>query len=519
MVRFSVITLCLLFLFGSEANASKISKRCIVGERNKTFIPPADDEKNLYNELKLCIDHANRLVRENNFIGSELFYKRAFCFLDSIEKKDIKTIDNLDSLSRSLKNHYSNFQYIKISTNYKEEDQAFYYRLQDSKANKSDIVKPIVIDDNKKVNKYIDYYSNKAKRSFFKIYQRSFPYINEIKKIFKSYGLPDELSYLPFVESSYNPFAHSYSYASGLWQFMDSTGEIYGLSKNWWEDDRKNIHKSTVAAAKHLKDLYKRFEDWNLVLAAYNAGSANVSKKMKRHKTKDYWKLWKLPKETKKYVPKFHAVSAILNNFENYGLEDYSKEMFVYDSLQLDSCVSLKAIADASNMSYEEVKKLNPHLRQWCLPPYAKNYPVMIPAISKIDARRRLSALVDSLKYSSVDIAYNSEKISDLAKKFKINKEAIYNLNKDFTKNSIKIVVPPIKDEWFVNFNKKFLSFYDNESYFLDCQKKVNYRVKRGDSLWKISRMFNVNMKKLKGWNKIGSRGIIKPGQRLVIYL
>ena len=519
MFRVLVIVLFSSVLFSSQVESGKdIDQNLILNPKDELVLPNEEDIV-LYREINKYIDHANRLVRENNFIGSEYFYKRAFYYLDSLKSVDQMYNDIVDSLNYGLINHYQNFQNVKDLTNYDEENQAFYYRLDNPIEDQFDEVQPFVVEQNKKVDKYIVYYSKKARRSFLKIYQRSFPYINDVKKIFKKHGVPKELAYLPFVESSYNPFAHSYAYASGLWQFIGSTGAIYGLEKNWWEDDRKNIHKSTEAAAKHLKDLYHRFGDWNLVLAAYNAGPGKVYSKIRKHKTRDYWRLWRLPRETRKYVPKFHAIATILNNYDMYGLEDYSKATFVYDSLQLDSCVSLKVIADISNISYEEIKKLNPQLKQWCLPPYAKNYPVMIPADSKIDARKKLSELSDSLKYAAVDIKYSGEKLEKIADNYKINKEALQDLNTDFTQNSVKVVIPPVKYDWFVNFNKKFLSFYDNEKYFLDCQKKVNYRVRKGDSIWKIARKFKVDIKKLKGWNKISNRNIIKPGQRLVIYL
>jgi membrane-bound lytic murein transglycosylase D len=515
---FRVILLILLAqsLFCSIEIGDSNEDRNLLLSPTENSVIPQEEEILLYREINEYIDHANRLVRENNFIGSEYFYKRAFYYLDSLRATGESYGDLLDSLNYGLNNHYDNFQYVKDLTNYSDENQAFYYRLD----NHSEVeIKPFVIEKNKKIDNYISYYSKRARKSFLKIYERSLPYINDVIKIFQKHGLPKELAYLPFVESSYNPFAHSYAYASGLWQFINSTGKVYGLGKNWWEDDRKNIHKSTEAAAKHLKDLYHRFGDWNLVLASYNAGPGKVWSRIKKHKSRDFWRLWRLPRETRKYVPKFHAIATIINNYQLYGLKDYNRETFVYDSLQLDSCVSLKVIADITDRSYEEIKRLNPQLKQWCLPPYAKNYPIMVPAESKIDARNRLSQIDDSLKFASTTIPYSGEKLGSIADKYKIDESALYDLNKDFSEKSIKLVIPPVKDEWFVKFNKKFLSFYDNEKYFLDCQKKLNYRVKKGDSIWKIAKMFKVDINKLKGWNRISSKNIIKPGQRLVIYL
>ena len=121
--------------------------------------------------------------------------------------------------------------------------------------------------------------------------------------ILEQYDLPEELIVVSMIESGFDPKAISKAKAVGLWQFMYSTGKQYGLNRNWYIDERQDPIKSTHAAAKYFKDLYEEFEDWYLVLAAYNTGPGRVNRALKLHETSDYWQLYSLPKDTKNYIP------------------------------------------------------------------------------------------------------------------------------------------------------------------------------------------------------------------------
>jgi len=386
-----------------------------------------------------------------------------------------------------------------------------------------------------RVKKYIKYYSKRAKNSFQIYLNRSVKYIDMIKKVFESYGLPEELAYLPILESGFKPISQSHAYAAGMWQFIKSTGKMVGLEKNWWVDERKSVYKSTVGAAKLLKYLYSVYGDWNLALASYNVGEGGLNRRIRKHKSKNFWWLWRLPKETKSYIPKFIAINRILKDLDKYNFSIPEKETTVYDTVHIDSCVNLKLIADLTNISYEEIKNLNPELQQWCLPPYTKNFPVLIPVNGKINFRNEYRKIKnnDERKFSIVDYTIiKNDNLNKIANKFKIKKDGIKDLNKfeieeadNKKKNikliagkSIKVINPPIKEKWFTEFNNKHLTYYDDEKYFLDGRKQIKYRVRSGDSVWKIAKKFNVSRKRLKGWNKIGKKNTIFPGQRLVIY-
>ncbi len=486
-----------------------------------------------YEHLLLMCSHANKLVRENKYDTALYFYDSIFEYIDSIES-EIKENDTaqLDSLKEEIANHYSNFEKIVLDLNltFDSEDKLSCFDKKDFNLIKEDSARkeylPFPHDTGiNKVNKWIDIYTNKRRESVQLYLDRSSKYIDDVKKIFKHFNLPEELAYIPLAESGFSPLAHSFAKAIGLWQFIPSTGRVFGLNSNWWEDERKNVIKSTIAAAQYYIYLFNKLNDWDLVLAGYNCGDVRVQKIVNKHKTNDFWSLYSLPKETKDYVPRVKALICIGKNPEKYGFT-VEKELFRHDTVMLDSCVNLNVIAQSADIDYEEIKKLNPHLRQWCLPPYAENYSVIIPAHSKIKFRNKFSKFSEKEKYSVASYKVKKgDTIEKIAEAFKVNTEAIIDLNSiskhGFLSPSqfIKVLEVPVKENWFTDFNNKYLTYYDEEEYFKDGKKKIIYKVKSGDNLSMISKKHKVGLTKLKAWNKIGKNNRIFAGQNLVIYL
>lgn len=469
--------------------------------------------------------HANKLVRENNFEGSLYFYDSIIAYIDSVEAAHTETSQEFNSIKTEIFDHYNNLKCIVENIDYdSNEEKVFHLDKIDLDLVSDEKIEYAPFPDKELnlVKYFLEIYNGKRRKTAQTYLHRAARYVDDVKKVFTAFGLPEELAYVPMAESGYVPFSHSYAKAAGLWQFIPSTAKNFGLNINWWEDERKDVIKSTIAAAKFYKVLYKRFEDWNLVLAAYNCGEGGVSKRVKKHKTNNFWQLTTLPKQTREYVPKLRALIKIGKEPEKYGFK-YKSEKALYDTVQLDSCVNLKIIADLANITYEEIKKNNPQLRQWCLPPYAKNYPVVIPVMSKMGFREKFNKLEKSDIYS-VDVytVKEDDTYDKIANDLNVKKQGIKDLNnsRDISAGDIiKVIKPPTSEKWFTDFNNKYLSYYDDEKYYLNGRKKVNYRVKSGDSVWGISRKFKVNHNKLKAWNKIDNRNIIKPGQNLVIYL
>jgi membrane-bound lytic murein transglycosylase D len=221
---------------------------------------------------------------------------------------------------------------------------------------------PIVI--NGQVERFIEYFQTTHRKPFALWLQRSGRYIPMMKEVLKQHGLPEDLVYLALIESGFNPKAYSRRRASGPWQFITRTGKKYGLEVDWWIDERRDPEKSTIAAARHLKDLYDQFSCWYLAAAGYNAGAAKISRAIQRYQTEDFWELTKhkyLKRETRHYVPKMIAAALIAKEPEKYGFTDIVyDEPIRYEKVTVPDATDLKVIARLCEVDYETIKALNP---------------------------------------------------------------------------------------------------------------------------------------------------------------
>lgn len=179
---------------------------------------------------------------------------------------------------------------------------------------------PITV--NSAVEKWIDYFTGKGRKHMVKYLERSEQFIPYIRPLLRQYGLPEDLVYLAMIESGFNNHARSFAKAVGPWQFISGTGKRYGLSVNWWVDERRDTRKSTLSAAQYLKDLYEMFHSWELAAASYNAGEAKIARAIRRYGTADFWALTRhrfLRPETRDYVPKIIAAALISKNRTQFG--------------------------------------------------------------------------------------------------------------------------------------------------------------------------------------------------------
>ncbi len=224
----------------------------------------------------------------------------------------------------------------------------------------------INVPDRSEIRKFLNYYL-KNKRHLREVFQRAQLYLPIIKPILREYGLPEELAYLPVIESGFNPFAVSPSGAVGLWQFMEFTARKYGLRIDRFVDERRDVIKSTHAAAKYLKDLYEEFGNWELALAAYNCGEGCV-----RRKTggRDFWITKRnLPPETRKYVPAFFAILLIARDMERYGVKLPEKLEIDISNKRVSEMITVEEILDMFDISESVFRDMNPHIKGDFIPP------------------------------------------------------------------------------------------------------------------------------------------------------
>ena len=220
---------------------------------------------------------------------------------------------------------------------------------------------------NPEVQKHIDKYVRQGRRSTSCLLARASYYNPIFEEALLSYGLPLELKYLPVIESGLNPKAVSGKGAAGLWQLMPATGRQYNLQINTFVDERLDPIKSSYAAARLLADLYKRFGDWSLVLAAYNCGPTRVSNAIeKTGNNTDFWQIYELlPKETRGYVPAFIAANYVMNCYAEYNISPVSTGLpEKAGKVVVTADVSLAKIADVLNMDIADLQALNPQYKQ-----------------------------------------------------------------------------------------------------------------------------------------------------------
>ena len=396
---------------------------------------------------------------------------------------------------------------------------------------------PIQIYTNRNVDSFIKLYTKTKRKLFLRGLKRGAEYLPMIYKMLKEENMPAGLAYLAMVESNFNPRAVSRASAKGMWQFMRATGRQYGLSQSWWHDERYDPEKATRSAIKLMKDLYKRFGDWELALASYNSGLGNVRKAIRRNKAKgkpiDFWSL-KLPRETRGYVPAFLAVNIIYNNLEKYGFTEPEMEPWVSKkvTLKVPGSVSLKDVAKKINISYKELKQLNPALRYYMTPANTSTYNIWIPKNVTVENK---TALFDYLKTAKVDgwlkhRIKRGDTLWDIARKYDIRISDILTYNPKIRHKYLRLGKYILIPAGGVDKNKKIVTAKASKSKTVASAKKSRkkvkaarsgkkYVVKKGDTLIKIAKLFGTTVSSIiRSNDQLRSRRqILKIGMRLAI--
>jgi membrane-bound lytic murein transglycosylase D len=371
---------------------------------------------------------------------------------------------------------------------------------------------PIVMND--RVRQSIVYFQTVADSAFAKYLSRLTKYGPMIKRILAEYGLPQDLVYLCLVESGFNPRAYSWARAAGLWQFIASTGRLYGLERDWWIDERRDPVKATHAAGRHLKDLYTEFGSWELAMAAYNCGPGKIRKTIERQRTMDFWKM-SLKRQTMDYVPLIMAAAIIGKDPAKYGFDniEYEEEL-IWDEVVIDRCLDLSVVAQEIGRTVEELKELNPELLRKSTPPNIKNYTLKIPAGTK----ERFILAYDSMP-SPKETSWvrhtikRGETVGSIAAKYGVSQYALLEANNLRSSSKIyaghELIVPvPLDREYSASYSR------GNRDY---RAKNSIYVVRAGDTMWDIARAFGTSVDALRRVNYIERGSRIYVGQKLKI--
>lgn len=288
------------------------------------------------------------------------------------------------------------------------------------------------IDLNDKVLTWVRLFTTDKRGYIERTLARGAAYFPMIRQVFAEEGIPQDLAYLGVVESGYINQAKSYARAVGMWQFMPSTGRLFGLKINRWVDERRDPVKATRAAARYLRRLYETSGDWYLALVGYNAGPLTAQKAQQNLGTANFWDMYRSPylrNQTKNYVPELCAAILIAHHPDRYGFQATPETPFTYETVEVRSTTSLKVIARCAGVSESEIKALNPQLLRGSTPP--GEYDVRVPVGTALEAQRRLSGVgpKDRHGFRSYRLR-RGDTLERVARRFKVDPQDLLDANR-----------------------------------------------------------------------------------------
>lgn len=401
---------------------------------------------------------------------------------------------------------------------------------------------------NEFVDQWVRYFTGRGRATFDRWLKRSTRYIPAMKEVLRKEGLPEDLIYLAMIESGFNPKAASHAKAVGPWQFITGTGKRYDLEIGYWLDERRDFIKSSIAAARYLRELHQIFGSWYLAAASYNAGEGKVLNAIRKDRSRNFWELCRTKKnfrsETRNYVPKIIAAALLAKNPEKYGFTgiDYDHP-YQWSFVRVPSGVDLRAVADITNVDPEDLLVLNAELRRGITPPQENGYEIKVPP----EKKELLLAKVGELKSQKLNKYFvthkirRGETIGAIARRYGSNVQTLLEINdiKRATrlKPGFELSVPvsdrvakhgdrghqtprpsPQRDQSNLAQNRTRLPASVSQKLSTGkAQRGADYVIQAGDTLWKVSQDTGVSVKALKKANRITSSQSLKPGRTLTI--
>jgi membrane-bound lytic murein transglycosylase D len=451
--------------------------------------------KHLLACICISISFMSSALAERNILGEEISILE-----NDVIDQEINKLNTLNFNPTSSTNKSQNFQSIKAEINLW---QRIYSRFD------------IKDENNSRSKKYEKWYS--ARPEYIeRMMDRSQKYLFYVVGEVEKRGMPSEIALLPMIESAYNPIANSRSKAVGIWQFIPSTGRLYGLKQDWWQDKRRNVVDATNAALDYLQKLHALFGTWDLALAAYNAGEGTVSRAIAKNKAKglptDYANL-KLPAETKDYVPKLQAIKNIVSNPSQYGLyidPIPNKPYFTY--VEAPAVIDADLAANLAEISYDEFLLLNSEHRRPLIRTNEKTQKFILPINAADTFVKNLSQNEKPLVSWNIYQPKRNEKIKTIANKFDMEESDLIKANDLNPQKLIKpssIILVAKKEGTETNAYQDI----DESKIQKDSKTEISvspnkYKVKPGDTLTKIAKKYGISVNELKDINQITASDI-----------
>ena len=389
---------------------------------------------------------------------------------------------------------------------------------------------PLVI--NQQVLRWMDYYLGRGRKHMARYLRRLPRYKTLMQDILAEHGLPKELIYVPLIESGFSPTAHSHASAVGYWQFISDTGRRFGLEINTYVDERRDPVLSTVAAINYYKNLYSRFGNWYLALASYNTGENRVGRAVRKHGSRDFWRLSArkaLPRETRNYVPKFLAALHIAKRPELYGFKNINHhDPLVFDTVKVDRSISLVELSKALKMEFKEISRLNPVYRSDFVPvPKSEKVEIRVPKGRLGEAVRKLASCCDAKKPKlSLAGVFNykvrrGDTLSQIARRHGMRLSHLRRMNRGrlgrFLRIGQRLKIPErgVRIRGVHHLTK--ISEYKKPSRIKKSRKRrtvIYHKVRRGESLSRVAKKYGTTVRRLKKLNGLRSN-VLRIGQKL----
>mgnify|MGYP001821166772 CR=1 FL=1 len=358
-------------------------------------------------------------------------------------------------------------------------------------------------------------------RYLTRVGKKARPFLYLIVEEVEARDLPTELSLIPMIESRFDPRAVSGMKAAGLWQFMPRTGRGVGLKQNWWYDGRRDVAASTRAALDYLQQLNRDFDgDWELTLAAYNAGAgtvrAAIAKNRRAGRATDYWSL-DLPRETRRYVPKLLAVRALIATPERYGMALPTIENRpALQLVKLDAQIELALAAELSGVDLPQLRHLNPCFKRWATDPEGP-HDLLLPSDKAAVFREQIAQLEPDRRVTWTHHKVGSdETLTRIARRHGTTAAVLRQANglqDQHVPAGHKLVIPKSNGR-----TDRVIASLDpvpQSPHQPPSPAAAYHRVAAGDTLWEIARTYSVDIEKLAAWNRIAVTAPLRPGQTL----
>jgi membrane-bound lytic murein transglycosylase D len=383
---------------------------------------------------------------------------------------------------------------------------------------------PIVYND--EVEQWLDYFTGPGRRYFQVYLERKARIEPLIVPKLRAGGLPEDLLYLSMIESGFSTSAYSHAGASGPWQFIRSTGRLFGLQSNWWVDERRDPLKATDAAVEFLGRLHDEFKDWWLACAAYNSGEVKIRRAIAKLGTTNFFEIAEnrraLRRETKDYVPKMMAAAILGKNAEQFGFSVPPKDesLLDFEEVSIPKSENLRTIARVANVEKETLAELNPELLRCCTPPQKEAYRIRVP---KGDSAKLLLDAIEAGEIGSYKdfqryVIHRGDSISRIAHRSGVPAEAILSMNEVRNLRSLKpgteLVIPG--RERAANVQRYVAS--EGEYRIPKGKKAVIHVVQKGDTLSAISQRYSVRVDQIRQWNHVRAKKL-RPGRRIKLYV